>query len=194
MIVLVKDYFDMEIIGKTIDDAAGEAFDKCAKVMGLGYPGGPVVNRLANEGNPKAFEFNKPHIQGYDYSFSGLKTSFLYTLRDRLKKDPDFIENNKADLCASLQSTVIDILMTKLRKAAKDLNIKEVAVAGGVSANTGLRDAFHDHAARYGWKIHIPKFAFTTDNAAMVAITGYYKYMDKDFCAMDAAPFSRVVL
>jgi N6-L-threonylcarbamoyladenine synthase len=193
-IIKVNAYNDMEVIGQTIDDAAGEAFDKCAKVMGLGYPGGPVVNRLANEGNPKAFEFNKPHIQGYDYSFSGLKTSFLYTLRDRLKEDPDFIENNKADLCASLQSTVIDILMTKLRKAAKDLNIKEVAVAGGVSANTGLRDAFHDHAARYGWKIHIPKFAFTTDNAAMVAITGYYKYMDKDFCAMDAAPFSRVVL
>ena len=193
-IIKVNTYNDMEVIGQTIDDAAGEAFDKCAKVMGLGYPGGPVVNRLANEGNPKAFEFNKPHIQGYDYSFSGLKTSFLYTLRDRLKEAPDFIENNKADLCASLQSTVIDILMTKLRKAAKDLNIKEVAVAGGVSANTGLRDAFHDHAARYGWKIHIPKFAFTTDNAAMVAITGYYKYMDKDFCAMDAAPFSRVVL
>ena len=193
-IIKVNAYNDMEVIGQTIDDAAGEAFDKCAKVMGLGYPGGPVVNRLAKEGNPKAFEFNKPHIQGYDYSFSGLKTSFLYTLRDRLKEDPDFIENNKADLCASLQSTVIDILMTKLRKAAKDLNIKEVAVAGGVSANTGLRDAFHDHAARYGWKIHIPKFAFTTDNAAMVAITGYYKYMDKDFCAMDAAPFSRVVL
>ena len=193
-IIKVNAYNDMEVIGQTIADAAGEAFDKCAKVMGLGYPGGPVVNRLANEGNPKAFEFNKPHIQGYDYSFSGLKTSFLYTLRDRLKEAPDFIENNKADLCASLQSTVIDILMTKLRKAAKDLNIKEVAVAGGVSANTGLRDAFHDHAARYGWKIHIPKFAFTTDNAAMVAITGYYKYMDKDFCAMDAAPFSRVVL
>ena len=162
--------------------------------MGLGYPGGPIVNRLANEGNPKAFAFSKPHIPGYDYSFSGLKTSFLYTLRDRLAEDADFIEKNKADLCASLQATVIDILMDKLRKASKELGIKEVAVAGGVSANTGLRDAFHDHAKRFGWKIHIPKFAYTTDNAAMVAITGYYKYMDKEFCSMDAAPFSRVVL
>ena len=193
-IVLVKSPMDMEILGQTIDDAAGEAFDKCAKVMGLGYPGGPVVNRLANEGNPNAFTFSKPHIPGYDYSFSGLKTSFLYTLRDHLKDDPDFIEKNKRDLCASLQATVIDILMSKLRKAAKDLHIKEVAVAGGVSANSGLREAFLDHAKRYGWKVHIPKFSFTTDNAAMVAITGYYKYMDKEFCPMDAAPFSRVVL
>ena len=193
-IIKVNAYNDMEVIGQTIDDAAGEAFDKCAKVMGLGYPGGPVVNRLANEGNPKAFAFSKPHIPGYDYSFSGLKTSFLYTLRDRLQEDPDFIEKNKQDLCASLQSTVVDILMNKLRKAAKDLNIKEVAVAGGVSANSGLRDAFLDHAKRYGWKVHIPKFAFTTDNAAMVAITGYYKYLDKDFCPMDAVPFSRVVI
>lgn len=193
-IIKVNAYNDMEVIGQTIDDAAGEAFDKCAKVMGLGYPGGPVVNRLANEGNPKAFVFSKPHIPGYDYSFSGLKTSFLYTLRDKLQEDPDFIEKNKQDLCASLQSTVIDILMDKLRKAAKDLNIKEVAVAGGVSANSGLRDAFLDHAKRFGWKVHIPKFAFTTDNAAMVAITGYYKYLDKDFCPMDAVPFSRVVI
>ncbi len=193
-IIKVNAYNDMEVIGQTIDDAAGEAFDKCAKVMGLGYPGGPIVNRLANEGNPKAFAFSKPHIPGYDYSFSGLKTSFLYTLRDRLAEDADFIEKNKADLCASLQATVIDILMDKLRKASKELGIKEVAVAGGVSANTGLRDAFHDHAKRFGWKIHIPKFAYTTDNAAMVAITGYYKYMDKEFCSMDAAPFSRVVL
>lgn len=193
-IILVKGTDDMEVIGQTIDDAAGEAFDKCAKVMGLGYPGGPVVNRLANEGNPEAFKFSKPHIPGYDYSFSGLKTSFLYTLRDHLKEDPDFIEKNKADLCASLQATVIDILMNKLRKASNDLGIKEVAVAGGVSANTSLRDAFHDHAKRYGWKIHIPKFAFTTDNAAMVAITGYYKYLKGEYCPMDAVPFSRVVI
>lgn len=193
-IIKVKAYNDMEVIGQTIDDAAGEAFDKCAKVMGLGYPGGPVVNRLANEGNPHAFAFSKPHIPGYDYSFSGLKTSFLYTLRDHLKEDPDFIEKNKQDLCASLQATVIDILMSKLRKAAKDLGIKEVAVAGGVSANSGLRDAFLDHAKRYGWKVHIPKFSFTTDNAAMVAITGYYKFLDRDFCPMDAAPLSRVVI
>lgn len=193
-IILVKSYKDMEVIGQTIDDAAGEAFDKCAKVMGLGYPGGPVVNRLANEGNPKAFTFSKPHIAGYDYSFSGLKTSFLYTLRDRLKEDPDFIEKNKKDLCASLQSTVVDILMDKLRKAAKDLGIKEIALAGGVSANSGLRDAFEDHARRYGWNIFVPPFIFTTDNAAMVAITGYYKYLDREFCPMDAVPFSRVVI
>lgn len=193
-IIRVKSYKEMEVIGQTIDDAAGEAFDKCAKVMGLGYPGGPVVNRLADQGNPKAFVFSKPRIPGYDYSFSGLKTSFLYTLRDRIQEDSDFIEKNKSDLCASLQATVIDILMDKLRKAARDLDIREVAVAGGVSANSGLREAFCQHADRYGWKIHIPKFAFTTDNAAMVAITGYYKYLDDDFCLMDAAPFSRVTI
>ena len=191
-IIKVNAYNDMEVIGQTIDDAAGEAFDKCAKVMGLGYPGGPVVNRLANEGNPNAFSFSKPRVPNYDYSFSGLKTSFLYTLRDALKENPDFIEQNKNDLCASLQKTVIDILMDKLCKVAKDLNINEIAVAGGVSANSGLRDAFKEHAERLGWKIHLPPNAFTTDNAAMVAITGYYKYMDKEFCPMDAVPYSRV--
>lgn len=193
-IIKVNAYNQMEVVGQTIDDAAGEAFDKCAKVMGLGYPGGPIVNRLANEGNPKAFTFSKPHISGYDYSFSGLKTSFLYTLRDKLQEDPNFIENNKRDLCASLQATVIDILMDKLRKAVKALGINQVALSGGVSANSGLRDAFLDHAKRYGWKVYIPKFSFTTDNAAMVAVTGYYKYLDKDFCSMDAVPFSRVVI
>lgn len=193
-IIRVNSYKDMEVIGQTIDDAAGEAFDKCAKVMDLGYPGGPVVDRLAKEGNPKAFILNKPHIPEYNYSFSGLKTSFLYLLRDRIKEDPDFIEKNKQDLCASLQFTIVDILMDKLRKAVKDTGITEVAVAGGVSANSGVRSAFEDHARRYGWKIHLPKFSFTTDNAAMVAITGYYKYLDKDFCSIDEAPFSRVVL
>ena len=193
-IIRVNSYKDMEVIGQTIDDAAGEAFDKCAKVMDLGYPGGPVVDRLAKEGNPKAFTLNKPHIPGSNYSFSGLKTSFLYLLRDRIKEDPDFIEKNKQDLCASLQFTIVDILMDKLRKAVKDTGITEVAVAGGVSANSGVRNAFEDHARRYGWKIHLPKFSFTTDNAAMVAITGYYKYLDKDFCSIDEAPFSRVVL
>lgn len=192
-IILVKSYKDMEIIGQTIDDAAGEAFDKCAKVMGLGYPGGPVVDRLAKEGDAR-FKLNKPHLQGYDYSFSGLKTSFLYLLRDELKNDPEFIDKNKTDLCASLQKTIIDVLMEQLRRAAKDLGIKEVAVAGGVSANSGLRAAFQEHAERYGWKIHIPPFGYTTDNAAMIAITGYFKYLDEDFCAMDAAPFSRVVM
>lgn len=193
-IILVRSASDMEIIGQTIDDAAGEAFDKCAKVMGLGYPGGPVVNRLANEGNPKAFAFSKPNIPGYDYSFSGLKTSFLYTLRDELEKNPNFIEERKADLCASLQATVIDILMKKLRQAAKDLGIRQVAVAGGVSANTGLRDAFHDHARRYGWKVFIPKFAYTTDNAAMVAMNGYFSFIDGKRTELDTVPFARVTM
>jgi len=191
-IILVKAYNDMEVIGQTIDDAAGEAFDKCAKVMGMPYPGGPIVDRLAREGNPKAFLLSKPHIEGYNYSFSGLKTSFLYLLRDRLKEDPDFIEKNKADLCASLQATVVSILMDKLYKAAKNLGIKEVAVAGGVSANSGVRGAFEEYSRKYGWKIHLPKFSFTTDNAAMVAITGYYKYLDKQFCDISEAPFARV--
>lgn len=193
-IILVRSASDMEIIGQTIDDAAGEAFDKCAKVMGLGYPGGPVVNRLANEGNPKAFAFSKPNVPGYDYSFSGLKTSFLYTLRDELEENPNFIEERKADLCASLQATVIDILMKKLRQAAKDLGIRQVAVAGGVSSNTGLRDAFHDHARRYGWKVFIPKFAYTTDNAAMVAMNGYFSFIDGKRTELDAVPFARVTM
>ena len=191
-IILVKSYNDMEIIGQTIDDAAGEAFDKCAKVMGLGYPGGPVVDRLAKIGNPNKFNFNKPRIDGYDYSFSGLKTSFLYFLRDELKNDSDFIENNKNDLCASLQKTIIEVLMDKLYKASEDLKIKEIAVAGGVSANSALRSAFEEYSQKYGWKIHIPKFAYTTDNAAMVAISGYYKYLDKEFTTPDIAPFARV--
>ncbi len=192
-IVLVKAYNQMEIIGQTIDDAAGEAIDKCSKVMGLGYPGGPVIDRLARQGNPQAYTFAKPHIAGYDYSFSGLKTSFLYSLRDWLKDNPDFVERHKEDLAASLEATIVDILMNKLRKAAKDLKIKEVAVAGGVSANNGLRAAFHDHAKRYGWKVYIPKFGYTTDNAAMIAITGYFKYIDKEFCSIDLPAYSRVV-
>ena len=193
-IILVKAYNDMEVIGQTIDDAAGEAIDKCSKVMGFGYPGGPIIDRLARQGNPKAFTFSKPHIPEYNYSFSGLKTSFLYSLRDWLKDDPNFIENHKEDLAASLEATVVDILMDKLRKASKALKIKEVAVAGGVSANTGLRNAFHDHAKRFGWNIFIPKFSFTTDNAAMIAITGYYKYQDQDFCSIDKPAYSRVTI
>ena len=191
-IILVKSHDEMEIIGQTIDDAAGEAFDKCAKVMGLGYPGGPIVDKLAKVGNPDKFTFSKPNIAGYDYSFSGLKTSFLYFLRDEQKTDADFIEKNKEDLCASLQKTIVDILMNKLYRAANELKIKEVAVAGGVSANSGLRAAFEEYRRRYGWKIHIPKFAYTTDNAAMVAITGYYKYLKSEFCGYDAAPYARV--
>ncbi len=193
-ILKVKAYNDMEIIGQTIDDAAGEAFDKCAKVMGLPYPGGPWIDRLAKEGNPKAFAFAKPNIAGYDYSFSGLKTSFLYFLRDHVKDNPNFIEENKADLCASLQATVIDILMKKLRQAAKDTGIRQVAVAGGVSANSGLREAFIDHGKRYHWDVFIPPFAYTTDNAAMICQAAYFKYHDKDFCGINEVPFARVIV
>ena len=181
----------MEIIGQTIDDAAGEAFDKCAKIMGLPYPGGPWIDRLAKEGNAEAFQFAKPNIPGYNYSFSGLKTSFLYFLRDNLKENPNFIEENKADLCASLQKTIIDILINKLKKAAKDLQITEIAVAGGVSANSGLRDALLDLGRRHRWIVHIPPFAYTTDNAAMVAQAGYYRYLKGDFCPIDAAPYAK---
>ena len=193
-IILVKAYNDMEVLGQTIDDAAGEAIDKCSKVMGLGYPGGPIIDKLARQGNPKAFTFSKPHIPDYNYSFSGLKTSFLYSLRDWLKEDPDFIEHHKNDLAASLEATIVDILMDKLRKAAKNLKINEVAVAGGVSANNGLRNSFREHAGKYGWNIYIPKFSFTTDNAAMIAITGYYKYLDNDFCTIDKPAYSRVTI
>lgn len=193
-IILVRDYNDMEILGQTIDDAAGEAIDKCSKVMGLGYPGGPIIDRLARQGNPKAYTFSKPHIPGLDYSFSGLKTSFLYSLKQWLQEDPQFIAHHKEDLAASLEATVVEILMDKLRKASKQYGIKQVAVAGGVSANNGLRQAFRDHAAKYGWKIFIPKFSYTTDNAAMIAIAGYFKYLDKQFCPMDAPAYSRVSL
>ena len=191
-IIKVNAYNDLEILGQTIDDAAGEAIDKCSKVMGLGYPGGPIIDKLARLGNPDAFKFSKPQIKGYDYSFSGLKTSFLYNLRDWLKEDPDFIEHHKEDLAASLEKTIVDVLMKKLRQAVKDTGIRQVAVAGGVSANNGLRNAFKDHARRYGWKIFIPKFSYTTDNAAMIGITGYFKYLDKDFCDIDAPAFARM--
>lgn len=191
-IVLVRAYNDMEIVGKTIDDAAGEAIDKCSKVMGLGYPGGPIIDRLARRGNPKAYEFARPNIAGYDYSFSGLKTSFLYNLRDWVADDPDFVEHHKEDIAASLEHTIVDILMKKLRKAAKDFGIRRVAVAGGVSANTGLREAFLDHARRFGWKVYIPEFGYTTDNAAMIAMAGCFKYADRDFCPMEKPAYSRV--
>jgi len=193
-IVLVRAYNDMEVIGQTIDDAAGEAFDKCAKVIGLPYPGGPHIDRLAKDGNPISFVFNKPQIAEYNYSFSGLKTSFLYHLRDSVKENPNFIAENMHDICASLQATIVDILMNKLRKAAKELNIKQVAMAGGVSANSGLRQAFIDHSAKYNWEIFIPPFEFTTDNAAMIAITGFYKYKNNDFCSMEEVPFSRITI
>lgn len=191
-IILVKSYKDMEILGRTIDDAAGEAFDKCAKVMGLPYPGGPHIDRLAAEGDPKAFHFAKPHIPGLDYSFSGLKTSFLYTLRDEIKKDPDFIEKHKADLAASLQATIIDILIAKLAKAVDSTGVKAVAIGGGVSANSGVRKAVEDFCSARGIEAFIPKRIFTTDNAAMVAMAGYFKYLEKDFCPYDSVPFARV--
>lgn len=191
-IVKINAYNDIQLLGQTIDDAAGEAIDKCSKVMGLGYPGGPIIDRLARKGNPLAYKFSEPHIPGLDYSFSGLKTSFLYSLRDWIKDDPEFIEHHKEDLAASLEHTIVDILMKKLRLAVKQTGIKHVAVAGGVSANTGLRNAFMDHAKRYHWNIYIPKFSYTTDNAAMIGITGYFKYLDKDFCPIDAPAFSKV--
>ena len=187
----MKSHREMEIIGQTIDDAAGEAFDKCAKIMGLPYPGGPWIDRLAKEGNAEAFQFAKPNIPGYNYSFSGLKTSFLYFLRDHLKDNPNFIEEHKADLCASLQKTIIDILILKLKRAAKDLQVNEIAVAGGVSANSGLRDALIDLGRRHRWTVHIPPFSYTTDNAAMVCQAGYFKYLDGDFCPIDAAPYAK---
>ena len=191
-IVKVNAYNDMEVLGQTIDDAAGEAIDKCSKVMGLGYPGGPIIDRLARQGNPKAYQFAEPHISGLDYSFSGLKTSFLYNLRKWVAEEPDFIEKHKEDIAASLEWTIVDILMKKLRLAVKQTGIKHVGVAGGVSANNGLRNAFYDHAKRYGWTVYIPKFSYTTDNAAMIGIVGYYKYLDKEFCPIDAPAFSKV--
>ena len=192
-IVLVKAYNEMEIIGQTIDDAAGEAIDKCAKVMGLGYPGGPIIDKLARQGNPKAFTFSKPNIAGYNYSFSGLKTSFLYTLRDLVKNNSNFIEENKTDLAASIEYSVVDILMNKLKKAAKDLGIKEIAIAGGVSANNGLREACREAALKYNWNLYIPKFSYTTDNAAMIAMAGYYKFLDNAFCDISLLPYSKVI-
>jgi len=193
-IIKVNAYNDMEILGQTIDDAAGEAIDKCSKVMGLGYPGGPIIDKLARQGNPKAFTFNEPHIPGLDYSFSGLKTSFLYSLQKWVKDDPYFIEHNKNDIAASLEWTIVDILMKKLKLAVKQTGIKHVAVAGGVSANNGLRNAFHDYAKRFGWTVYIPKFSYTTDNAAMIGCVGTFKYKDKDFCPIEAPAFSKVTV
>ena len=191
-IVKINAYNDMEVLGQTIDDAAGEAIDKCSKVMGLGYPGGPIIDKLARQGNPHAYKFSEPQIAGLDYSFSGLKTSFLYNLRDWIKDDPDFVEHHKEDLAASLEFTIVDILMKKLRLAVKQTGIKHVAVAGGVSANNGLRNAFQEHARKYGWNIYIPKFSYTTDNAAMIAIVGYFKYLDGEFCPIEKPAFSKV--
>ena len=191
-IVQVNAYNDIKVLGQTIDDAAGEAIDKCSKVMGLGYPGGPVIDKLARQGNPHAYQFAEPQVAGFDYSFSGLKTSFLYHLRDWVNEDPDFVEHHKNDLAASLEYTIVDILMKKLRLAVKATGIVHVAVAGGVSANNGLRNAFHEHAQKYGWTIYIPKFSYTTDNAAMIAIVGQFKYAHQEFSTLNAPAFSKV--
>lgn len=193
-IIFVSSPFDMQIIGQTIDDAAGEAFDKCAKLMGLPYPGGPHIDSLASLGNSERFKFSKPHLKGYDYSFSGLKTSFLYTLRDSVKEDPEFIEKNKADLAASLQKTIIDILLNKLRPAIRETAVKHVAIGGGVSANSEFRNAIADLCNEMGVKAWIPARKFTTDNAAMVAMAGYYKYQRKEFGDLASAPFARVTI
>jgi len=190
-IVMVKGFNEMQIIGQTIDDAAGEAFDKSAKILGLEYPGGPMIDKYAREGNPDAFAFAKTNIPGLDFSFSGLKTSILYFLRDRLKEDPMFMQNNLADLCASIQSAIVNTLMVKLKLASKQTGITEIAIAGGVSANSGLRTAISDMQESAGWKVHIPEFQFTTDNAAMIAVAGYYKFLDGSFAQQNVTPFSR---
>ncbi|WP_207536215.1 tRNA (adenosine(37)-N6)-threonylcarbamoyltransferase complex transferase subunit TsaD [Desertivirga arenae] len=191
-VVLVKDYFDMEIIGQTMDDAAGEAFDKTAKILDLPYPGGPLIDKYAKEGNPDAFQFPEPQIPGFDFSFSGLKTSILYFVRDKQKNDPEFLEKNMADVCASVQYRIITILLSKVKKAAKQYGIKSIAIAGGVSANSGLRSALKEMAQQQGWKVFIPEFQYCTDNAGMIAIAGYYKFLNKDFVGQDIAPLARM--
>ena len=191
MIVLVKDYFDMEIIGKTIDDAAGEAFDKIGKIMGLDYPAGPIIDKLAKLGNPDAFTFGKPKLENYDYSFSGIKTSVLYFLQKQLKENPNFIQENVENLCASVQKTIIDVLMKKLEKAAKDYDVKEVAIAGGVSANSGLREAMQNNVEKLGWNVYIPKFEYTTDNAAMIAMVAKLKFERGEFTDLRTSATAR---
>lgn len=190
-LVVLKSHLEIETIGNTVDDAAGEAFDKCGKIMGFPYPSGPLIDKLAKEGDPATFKFSKPHVKGLDFSFSGLKTSFLYFLRDMVKEDPGFVEKNKKDLCASLQHSIIDMLVSKLVKAAETTGISEIGIAGGVSANSGLRDAVKNEADRRGWRLFIPKFSYTTDNAAMIGITGYHKYLKGEFTGHDTAPLAR---
>jgi len=191
-LIVVRDYLNMELIGNTIDDAAGEAFDKCAKVMDLPYPGGPVIDKLAKEGNPHAFRFAKPRIEGLNFSFSGLKTSFLYFLRDKVNDEPDFINNNLSDLCASLQNTIIEMLIAKLVKASKETGIRETGIAGGVSANSGLRNAVSLEAEKRKWNLFLPEFRYTTDNAAMIGVTAYYKYLRNEFASHSVVPVARL--
>ena len=190
-IIVMKSHLEMEVIGNTIDDAAGEAFDKCGKVMGLSYPAGPLIDKFASEGNKNAFNFSKPSVKGLDFSFSGLKTSFLYFLRDRIKDDSCFIENNKAHLCASLQHVIVSILIGKLAKASLQTGIREIGIAGGVSANSGLRNGMKEEAEKRNWNLFIPEFRYTTDNAAMIGITGYYKYLRGEFSSHDVTPLAR---
>ncbi|MBR4739105.1 MAG: tRNA (adenosine(37)-N6)-threonylcarbamoyltransferase complex transferase subunit TsaD [Bacteroidales bacterium] len=190
-ILLLKDYFDIECLGTTIDDAAGEAIDKAAKIMDLGYPGGPVIDRLAKEGNADAYKFATPHIEGYNYSFSGIKTSFLYFLRDRLKEEPNFIEEHKADLCASIQKTIVGFLLKKVERAALDYKVRQVAIAGGVSANSFLRSELQRICQKHHWQAFIPPFQFCTDNAAMVGIASYFKYLKGDFADLSLPPYTR---
>jgi len=190
-IVLINDYFDMQILGQTLDDAAGEAFDKAAKIMTLPYPGGPLVDKFAKEGNPKAFSFPTPHIAGLDFSFSGLKTSFLYLIRDGKINNPNFVEENKIDLCASFQFRVVSILIDKITKAAQETGVKEIAIAGGVAANSGLRNALHEAAGKHNWKVYIPKMQYCTDNAAMIGITGYFKFLRNEFANLALVPKAR---
>lgn len=191
-LIIVRDYLDMETIGRTIDDAAGEAFDKCGKVIGLPYPAGPEIDKLSVQGDRDSFQFNKPRIKDLDFSFSGLKTSFLYFVRDKVKDDKEFVRKRKPDLCASLQKTIIDILLNKLIKASEKTGISNIGVAGGVSANSALRNTLTNEAQKRGWDIYFPEFNFATDNAAMIAITGYFKFKKGLFSSLDIAPLARM--
>lgn len=193
-IVLIKAHDDMEVIGETIDDAAGEAFDKAAKILGLPYPGGPLIDKYAQSGNPLAFEFAEPKIEGCNFSFSGMKTSFLYFIREKLESNPNFMEEHRDDICASIQHAIVSFLMKKLKRAAKETGIKEIAIAGGVSANSGLRRVMQEHADKFGWNVYIPKMAYCTDNAAMIAITGYYKYLKGEFAGLEITPKARMAV
>jgi N6-L-threonylcarbamoyladenine synthase len=192
-IVLVKDYFDMEIVGETLDDAAGEAFDKTAKILNLPYPGGPLIDKYAKEGNSQAYQFPEPQIQGLNYSFSGFKTAILYFIRDHQKVNPNFVAENLADICASVQYSIVTILLNKLKKAAKQYNCKQIAIAGGVSANSGLRNTLLAQQEILGWEVFIPKFEYCTDNAAMIAIAGYHKFLNKQFVGQEVAPMARMI-
>ncbi|MGE8427540.1 MAG: tRNA (adenosine(37)-N6)-threonylcarbamoyltransferase complex transferase subunit TsaD [Sphingobacterium sp.] len=193
-IVLVKDYFEMELLGETLDDAAGEAFDKTAKILNLPYPGGPLIDKFAREGNSAAYKLPEPQIPGLNFSFSGLKTAILYLVQDQLKQNPDFLTHHMADLCASVQSRIVSILLNKLKKAAKETGVKDIAIAGGVSANSGLRQSLIEMGEKYNWRVFIPKFEYCTDNAAMIAIAGYHKFLKKDFVGQDVAPMARMHL